>query len=67
MSFEEAAAVCDGATIALSCLRRPALGDGQTILVYRASRSIRTAAVQLAKHLGAHVTDGRPQTAARHT
>ncbi len=56
MSVEEAAAVCDGATIALSCLRRAALGDGQTILVYGASGSIGTAAVQLAKHLGAHVT-----------
>ena len=28
MSFEEAAAVCDGACIALSCLRRRELGEG---------------------------------------
>jgi NADPH:quinone reductase-like Zn-dependent oxidoreductase len=56
ISFEEAAAVCDGATIALACLRGARLREGQTILVYGASGSIGTAAVQLAKHLGAHVT-----------
>ena len=56
MSFEEAAAVCDGVCIALSCLRRADLGQGQTILVYGASGSVGTAAVQLAKHLGANVT-----------
>jgi NADPH:quinone reductase-like Zn-dependent oxidoreductase len=56
ISFDEAAAVCDGATIALACLRGARLREGQTILVYGASGSIGTAAVQLAKHLGAHVT-----------
>ena len=55
-TFEEAAAVCDGACIALSCLRRAGLQAGQRILVYGASGSIGTAAVQLAKHLGADVT-----------
>jgi NADPH:quinone reductase-like Zn-dependent oxidoreductase len=56
MSFEEAAAVCDGACIALSCLRDTDLREGRSILVYGASGSIGTAAVQLAKHFGAHVT-----------
>jgi NADPH:quinone reductase-like Zn-dependent oxidoreductase len=55
-TFEEAAAVCDGACIALSCLRRAGLLEGQRILVYGASGSIGTAAVQLAKHLGVDVT-----------
>ena len=56
MTFEEAAAVCDGAIIALACLRKADLREGRSILVYGASGSIGTAAVQLAKHFGAHVT-----------
>jgi NADPH:quinone reductase-like Zn-dependent oxidoreductase len=56
MTFEEAAAICDGACIALSCLRRADLQQGQKILIYGASGSIGTAAVQLAKYFGAHVT-----------
>jgi NADPH:quinone reductase-like Zn-dependent oxidoreductase len=57
MSFEEAAAVCDGALLALSCLAPAELGVGRSILIYGASGSIGTAAVQLAKHhFGAHVT-----------
>jgi NADPH:quinone reductase-like Zn-dependent oxidoreductase len=56
MSFEEAAAVCDGASIALSCLRRADLREGRSILIYGASGSIGTAAVQLAKYFGADVT-----------
>ena len=56
MSFEEAAAVCDGAIIALTCLRKAGLREGQSIVVYGASGSIGTAGVQLAKHFGAHVT-----------
>ncbi|HEY6067145.1 MAG TPA: NAD(P)-dependent alcohol dehydrogenase [Gaiellaceae bacterium] len=56
MSFEEAAAVCDGAISALSCLRKADLRKGRSILVYGASGSIGTAAVQLAKHFGADVT-----------
>jgi NADPH:quinone reductase-like Zn-dependent oxidoreductase len=56
MTFEEAAAVCDGACIALACLRKAHLREGLTILVYGASGSIGTAAVQLARAFGAHVT-----------
>jgi NADPH:quinone reductase-like Zn-dependent oxidoreductase len=56
MSFEEAAAVCDGACTALSCLRNADLRKGRSILVYGASGSIGTAAVQLVKHFGADVT-----------
>jgi NADPH:quinone reductase-like Zn-dependent oxidoreductase len=56
VTFEEAAAVCDGASIALSCLRGAHLGKGQKILIYGASGSIGTAAVQLAKYFGADVT-----------
>ena len=56
VSFEEAAAVPDGALSALTCLRRAGLQAGQTILVYGASGSIGTAAVQLARHFDADVT-----------
>jgi NADPH:quinone reductase-like Zn-dependent oxidoreductase len=56
LTFEEAAAVCDGACAALSCLRGIDLGPGRRLAVYGASGSIGTAAVQVAKHFGAHVT-----------
>jgi NADPH:quinone reductase-like Zn-dependent oxidoreductase len=56
LSFEEAAVVADGGLSALTML--PALGpiQGRHIVVYGASGSIGTAAVQVAKHLGARVT-----------
>jgi NADPH:quinone reductase-like Zn-dependent oxidoreductase len=56
MTFEDAAAVCDGALIALACLRKADLRKGQRILVYGASGSIGTAGVQLAKYFEADVT-----------
>ena len=57
MSFEEAAAVSDGALLALSCLRPADLREGRSLLVYGGSGSIGTAAVQLAsRHFGAEVT-----------
>jgi NADPH:quinone reductase-like Zn-dependent oxidoreductase len=56
MSFEDAAALGDGSSIALACLRKAGLREGRSILVYGASGSIGTAAVQLARSLGAHVT-----------
>ncbi len=56
VSFEEAAAVCDGPILALKCLRSGGVQKGQRILVYGASGSIGTAGVQLAKYFGADVT-----------
>jgi NADPH:quinone reductase-like Zn-dependent oxidoreductase len=56
LSFEEAAAMCDGAILALNALRPSGLRKGQTIVVYGASGSIGTAGVQLASYFGADVT-----------
>jgi len=56
MNFDEAAAVCDGAILALSQIKRLDLQKGQKILIYGASGSIGSAGVQLAKHFGAKVT-----------
>ena len=56
MSFEDAAAVCDGASLALACLRRAEPLQGRNVLVYGASGAVGTAGVQLAKHFGAEVT-----------
>jgi NADPH:quinone reductase-like Zn-dependent oxidoreductase len=56
MSFEEAAAVYDGGTQALSALRHAEAKPGRRILIHGASGSLGSAAVQLAKHFGAHVT-----------
>src|SRR5207247_3876611 len=56
MSFDEAAAVCDGGLNALWCLRPANLQKGQRTLIYGASGAIGTAAVQLANYFGADVT-----------
>jgi NADPH:quinone reductase-like Zn-dependent oxidoreductase len=56
MTFEVAAAVSDGAILALMCLNSVHLRSGQTILIYGASGSIGSAGVQLARHFGADVT-----------
>ena len=56
MTFEEAAATYDGGSQALSAMRQAEVQMGQRLLIYGASGSLGTAAVQLAKHLGAHVT-----------
>jgi NADPH:quinone reductase-like Zn-dependent oxidoreductase len=56
ITFEEAAAVADGGLSAISLLRSAGLQQDQRILVYGASGSIGVGTVQVAKHLGAHVT-----------
>jgi NADPH:quinone reductase-like Zn-dependent oxidoreductase len=56
ISYEEAAAVCDGGIIALACLKKADPLRGRSIVIYGASGAIGTAAVQLAKHFGADVT-----------
>jgi len=56
MSFEEAAAIPDGAALALACYRKAGLEQGQKLLLYGATGSVGTAGVQLARHFGADVT-----------
>jgi len=56
LSFEEAAALSFGGTTALDFFRRGTLRPGERVLVNGASGGVGTAAVQLAKHAGAHVT-----------
>ena len=56
MSFDEAAAVTDGALNCIWCFRSANLTKDESILVYGASGSVGTAGVQLAKSFGAHVT-----------
>jgi NADPH:quinone reductase-like Zn-dependent oxidoreductase len=56
MSWEEAAAVCDGGIIALACLAKAGPLEGRSIVIYGATGAIGTAAVQLARHYGADIT-----------
>jgi NADPH:quinone reductase-like Zn-dependent oxidoreductase len=56
LTFEEASAVCDGAMQALATLRVGEVREGSRIVIYGAPGSLGTAAVQIAKHIGAHVT-----------
>jgi NADPH:quinone reductase-like Zn-dependent oxidoreductase len=55
-TFGEAAALPTGAMTALWLLRKARIEAGMSVLVYGASGSVGTAAVQLAAHLGAVVT-----------
>ena len=56
LTFEEAAALGDGASIVRACLAKAGLGPEKRIVVYGATGAIGTAGVQLAKATGAHVT-----------
>jgi NADPH:quinone reductase-like Zn-dependent oxidoreductase len=56
LAYEEAAALSFGGTTALGFLRRAKVRSGERVLINGASGSVGTAAVQLAKHFGAHVT-----------
>lgn len=57
LSYAEAASIPNGALTALPFLRDAGhIQSGQRVLIYGASGSVGSAAVQLAKYFGAHVT-----------
>ncbi len=57
LSFEQATALAFGGTTALDFLRRKGgIQQGERVLIVGASGCVGSAAVQIAKHFGAHVT-----------
>lgn len=56
MSFVDGAGMCDGMILAINCIRRMQLGPQHRLVIHGSSGAIGTAAVQLARHAGAHVT-----------
>jgi len=56
LTYEEAAVVPYGALMAISLLRRANIRPGQKVLINGASGGIGSAAVQIARYLGAEVT-----------
>ncbi len=56
LSFEDAVALPFGGMTALDFLRRGKVKAGERVLVNGASGNVGAAAVQISKHLGAHVT-----------
>ena len=56
MSFEEAAAVCDGLILGINYIRKIDFKNKPKILINGASGSIGSACVQLAHHYGAEIT-----------
>lgn len=56
LSFDQAAPIAEGAHYALNNIRAAKVSKGQQVLVYGATGAIGSAAVQLLKHFGTHVT-----------
>jgi NADPH:quinone reductase-like Zn-dependent oxidoreductase len=56
ITYQQAAASCDGAMLALKALRKAKIEPGQKILINGASGAIGSAAVQLAKYFDAEIT-----------